>query len=189
MNGRSRSKIFGVGLPRTASRSVLRALAILGFGPTHGQAITLNRVEKVRATKDIWIAANFEDLDKRYPGSKFILTLRPVEPWLHSIRAIYRSMVVGRRSRLTDYQRTRRYRFATEEAEKKLWDSKGYLHMPTDDEFLFGRIRHHKHVLEYFKHRSADFLEFNVFDGDGWQKLASFFGTPAPKRKFPHVKG
>ena len=45
--------------------------------------------------------------------------------------------------------------------------------------------QHHKSVKDYFKNRPNDILEFNLFEGDGWEKLCGFLNIDQPSVAFP----
>src|SRR3989338_5334651 len=94
-------KIFGIGLMRTGTVSCAEALRILGYSVAH-----FDELREVMEKSGGWLAGDFEtdwlvkydaafdnpipgifiELDKRYPGSKFILTVRDLDSWLESCR-------------------------------------------------------------------------------------------------------
>lgn len=98
MNG----KIFCVGLSRTGTSSLTRALRILGYKARHdlhgGDSYQCSsylplvmegnfrwpQIDEVTAVLDIPIPLYFKQLDRTYPDSKFILTVRNKEDWLDS---------------------------------------------------------------------------------------------------------
>ena len=83
------TRIFGVGMHKTGTTSLYKALEILGFDTAHwsgpqwakniwlemreGRSLT---IEKHYAITDLPITLLYRELDKAYPGSKFILTVR-----------------------------------------------------------------------------------------------------------------
>ena len=93
-------KIFGIGYGKTGTTSLGRALQILGlkvkgFDEKLLQCVkegniesTLRTVEKFDAFRDLpWCFENFYiTLHERFPGSKFILTIRETESWFKSQR-------------------------------------------------------------------------------------------------------
>src|SRR5208282_5520984 len=95
------TRIFGIGLHKTATTSLHAALGILGFDSAHwpsgewardiwdemnaqGKSKTL---ERSYALSDLPISLLYERLDAAYPGSKFILTVRTTANWIESVRA------------------------------------------------------------------------------------------------------
>ena len=84
----SKSKIFGIGLSKTGTTSLARALEILGYktrdylGVTRYSSgdlssIDLDEIETNDAFTDTPVPSFYRELDSRYPGSKFILTSEP----------------------------------------------------------------------------------------------------------------
>jgi len=88
------SKIFGIGLPKTGTSSLNQALIELGVSSQHDSSILeplvranqragrrlLEGIEET-AICDMPVACYLETLDKQYPGSKFILTIREGGEW------------------------------------------------------------------------------------------------------------
>ena len=93
------SKVFGIGLSKTGTTSLHAALEILGYRAgtfRHMRDLGLdhwfrgdfspNYLKDLDAVTDLPVATWFRELDIRYPGSKFILTVRPRDSWLQSIK-------------------------------------------------------------------------------------------------------
>jgi len=98
-----RPRVFGIGLNKTGTSSLHEALTVLGYRSLHwGGPPTRRLVERamaegrpllsdldpgLEAFSDIEpLYRNFELVDQQYPGSRFVLTVRPVEEWLESRR-------------------------------------------------------------------------------------------------------
>lgn len=116
------------------------------------------------AVQDVPWAALFREFDARYPGSKFILTVRDEESWLASATRHFGD--------------TPRPLFAWLYGKDRL---KG------NEQLYLERFR--KHYIDaraYFESRPEDFLEFDLAGGDGWEKLCSFLDEPVPTVRFPH---
>ena len=105
-------KIFCIGLNKTGTRSLSDALEILGYRSLHwggsDQATALRRGPEIRVAVEraleegrpllediddvdaysdlLALSTNFDVLDRQYPGSKFILTVRDLDEWLDSRR-------------------------------------------------------------------------------------------------------
>ena len=98
-----KSKVFGIGLNKTGTSSLHRALELLGYRSLHfGGLETHERM--LRAMDDgkpmlsyldpepdaisdvLAVTYYFYLADLQYPGSKFILTLRDMDEWLDSRR-------------------------------------------------------------------------------------------------------
>jgi hypothetical protein len=100
--GRTGMKIFCIGLNKTGTSSLHQALQTLGFRSLHlggpevpvgikratdeGRGL-VEYLGDYDAFSDIWrLSERFELLDRQYPGSKFILTIRDLDGWLESRR-------------------------------------------------------------------------------------------------------
>lgn len=180
----SDGKVFGIGLSKTGTTSLYAALHMLGYRSiTWGHLarmgiedwmngdFTTDHLAEVDAASDLPIGAFFRELDARYPGSKFILTDRPVEPWLASAAKQFRQ------SRANRNQFDRETMIATY----------GFARF-NEDRFRRIHSEHREAVLRYFGDRPSDFLYLNLFSGDGWEQLCAFLGKPVPEYDFPSVK-
>ena len=173
------SKIFCIGLNKTGTNSLHEALTMLGFTSLHwgghecSKMITqalckglplLHYVGDYDAYSDITpITMNFELADRQYPGSKFILTLRDLDPWLDSrVRHVQRNIAAQTRG---DYSGT------WLKVEPEVWKAQYLLH--------------HKKVSEYFQNRPKDLLAMNICSGQGYEMLCPFLSRPAISAHFP----
>ena len=99
MISQKKTKIFGIGLSRTGTQSLSRALRTLEYRTAHypnivyyrlGRAdIDINEVKKYDAVTDIPVARFYKELDIAFPGSKFILTIRNAKKWVESCNKLY----------------------------------------------------------------------------------------------------
>ena len=88
-------KIFCIGLSRTGTTSLTKALNILGYRAVHapGLKVFFNRpfmfrghhLENDNAFADISVIPFYKTFYYKFPNSKFILTIRDVESWLVSL--------------------------------------------------------------------------------------------------------
>jgi hypothetical protein len=164
-------KCWGIGVGRTGSTSLCRALELLGYervvhNPTFSQLRTLD------AAADFEVILFYKYLDYKFPGSKFILTLRELESWLVSEEYIFRKYPVRSRDADTTIMR-RMTMLGTVEFDR--------------EKFILAYHRHHADVREYFRNRPQDLLEMDILGGDGWEKLCPFLGLPVPQVDFPHL--
>jgi hypothetical protein len=174
-------RIFGLGLSRTGTSSLASALQMLGYAARHHPEVTvimgrlwqLSRRELRRfdAFTDIPVIPFYKQLDVRYPGSKFILTLRDVDAWVESCRRYRRFQPGFAASRKA--LAIRRAVYGTERFDA--------------DRFRAVYQDHVADVRMYFRERKNDLLEMSVCDGEGWEKLCPFLGLPIPDAAFPHV--
>lgn len=171
-------KIFCIGLNKTGTVSLHRALEHLGYTSLHwgGEAAYLGVLQAIDERKPVLaylddvdaysdietLSINFDLADAQYPGSRFILTVRDVETWLDSRRR-HVEKNVERKAR-GDY-------------------TGSYLTVELDD-WRDQWVEHHRRVAEHFRHRD-DLLVMNITAGDGWELLAPFLDQPIPLEPFP----
>ncbi|MBP1709179.1 MAG: hypothetical protein H6Q46_163, partial [Deltaproteobacteria bacterium] len=169
-------KVFCIGFPKTGTKSISRALTTLGYkvkswfgedDPDIGRNVyerAFGFADQYDAFEDTPWCVIFKELDKKYPRSKFILTLRPTEKWIKSVVDHF-----GKRS-----GPLREWTFGV-----------GY---PKGNEgiYIARYERHNKEVLEYFKDRPDDLLVLRLTEGDGWEKLCQFLHKDIPPIEFPH---
>lgn len=172
--------IFGIGLNKTGTRSLARALRLLGVRTLHrGDQATSDLVEqaivrgepplslisdKFEAYLDVAaIVHHFEVLDQHYPGSRFILTTCDEDSWVKS-----REQHV-----LANQRNANRGQY-----------SGGWLKVDVD-QWRKEWALHHQAVRDYFGGRQADLLVLDIRSGDGWEPLCAFLGLDRPLREFP----
>jgi len=170
-------KVFGIGFPKTGTSSLKNALTILGYkvkGPFGTKDPNINRnvykmafrlVEKYDAFEDNPWCVIFKELDEKYPGSKFILTLRPKEKWIKS---------------QVDH-------FGTTTRPIREWIYGVGYPKGNEDIYIARYERHNKEVLEHFKDRPDDLLVLRLTEGEGWEKLCQFLHKDIPNTEFPHA--
>jgi hypothetical protein len=183
------TRIFGIGMQKTATTSLDAALKILGYESAHWEsgkwAVAILRemrkgrsltVEKHFAVCDLPIAILYKELDKAYPGSKFILTIRDDADWLESTRKHW------------SYEHNK---FRTD---WDVWPAANIIHRATygqkefDAEIFLARYRRHNaEVLEYFKDRPQDLLVMNMSENAGWNELCGFTGRQIPGMAYPRA--
>ncbi len=185
---RHRPKIFGIGLSRTGTRSLSEALRILGCDVSHYPTdettfeelavanYDLTVLKDQDAVTDITVAPYYAQLDRRYPGAKFILTVRAKPSWLTSCRNHWLERPAFSAARSTTYGRMRRllraavfgcYEFDAER-------------------FSWVYDLHVKNVREHFAGRPDSLLVIDICGGETWQPLCDFLGREIPGQLFPH---
>jgi len=170
-------KVFCIGFHKTGTTSMNRALAHLGYrvcgvrkdlrqSVASGDLAPLFRViDRFDAFEDNPWPLVFQDLDRAYPGSRFILTRRDVSDWMGSVLNHFggvsnpmRELVYGPGAGA-----------------------------PLGNEAVY-EARYRRHVAEvraWFQGRD-DLLELDLAAGDGWQELCAFLEVSAPRGPFPH---
>lgn len=166
--------LFGIGFPRTGTNSLTHGLKKhLGFNVVQelGKLRAQTFYGNWRFPEEIdgvvgGIPFAYRLLDRKYPNSKFIYTVRDDESWLDSMRCLYAIKDVG----------------ASEAPVNVLLRVFGV--GAFDEDYLMTVKRSHELGMdEYFCGRS-DLLKFDV--KDGWEPLCDFLGLFTPTIEFPH---
>lgn len=179
-----RPSIFGIGLPRTGTVSLVRALRLLGLdavrelGAWYPQVmgrdnwdLDLPSVPGRRTPPHAFVGAMpfaYRQLARRFPGSVFIHTVRADGPWLHSMAWLY----AQQHEMHADHLLLRIF---------------GTRHL-VPDIVLAIKHAHEMAVREFFGKRDHDgYIEMNMEMGDGWAPLCRGLGLPVPSVPFPHL--
>ncbi len=169
-------KIFCIGFHKTGTTSLEAALTHLGYrvcGPvgvyddtvkSRVKDIAYAQIPHYDAFQDNPWPLLYQELDRDFPGSKFILTTRPRKSWIKS--------VVNH--------------FGGQSTPMREWiygegDPLGH-----EARYLARYDRHYEEVAAYFQNRPDDLLVLNLLAGDGWQILCPFLSQPLPDQPFPH---
>lgn len=96
------TRIFGIGMHKTATTSLHKALQLLKLDSFHwgaGEAPLIwhemqalgrsSTLEQYYALSDLPIPLLYRELDRAYPGSKFILTIRNETDWIKSVEKLW----------------------------------------------------------------------------------------------------
>jgi len=179
----SRPKVFGIGLSRTGTKSLHRALGKLGYLDDHfsthlldlegGElSINLTRARQYDALTDITASLFFRELDAAFPDAKFILTVRQSAAWLASCErhfpALRPNVWPANSAKVLEL---RRRTYAAES-----FDS---------SRFRAAYEAHTAAVTRWFASRPDSLLVFDVCAGDGWPELCRFLGHPLQSTPFP----
>jgi glycosyltransferase involved in cell wall biosynthesis len=169
---KSANKIFGIGIGKTGTTSLTAALNLLGIKTIHLPR-SLEEVKYVDGATDLPIAAAYQELDRLYPSSKFILTIRDTESWLRSYDShqCYIDRVYQGRIPRWLFELRNKF-FGQWQFEPEIW--------------LNTYNRHLLDVTNYFKGRERDLLVLDICNGQGWKELCSFLECPIPDFPFPN---
>lgn len=176
-------KVFCLGYPKTGTTSLYHALRILGYRAvrlfrieTFVKVQSLDEYTKelerqhwkpfidemnrykydAYASFPIGYLGLFEDLDRAFPHSKFILTTRSPEQYAASYNKFFSH---------SPWEATTQADLAREITEF---------------------TEHNHRVVEYFRDRPDQLLCLDIISGEGWPQLCLFLNKPVPKRPFPH---
>lgn len=178
------TRIFGVGWHGTATRSLASAFRQLGYSCAHWESPVwakrvideIDATGKSRALDPYYTACDapictvYPQLDKAYPGSKFVLTTRDPDAWVASMgRKIARERDGYRYDGGSDYVHFKMYGRTDFDAER--WKA--------------AYILHDQRVRDYFHDRPEDLLIMDMDKGAGWAELCRFFSIPTPDWPYP----
>ncbi|WP_157014533.1 sulfotransferase family protein [Mesorhizobium xinjiangense] len=177
------SKIIGIGWAKTGTTTLGHCFTILGYDH---QSQDLSLVEGIRKGDLSAIMAraeqkeSFEDwpwiilyreLDRAFPGSRFVLTVRDADKWIGS----YTNMLANKGIASDETNRIRETLYG--------------LPFPdvTKAQLVERYQRHNDDVKRYFRDRPDDLLVVDWEDGCGWKELCDFLGREIPRQPFPHA--
>lgn len=172
------SKVFCIGAPKTGTTSLRHAMEKLGFRHKTWDRKLWLRYKDGDLDAVIDVARQFDsfddgpwnndvlyqEIDRRFPGSKFVLTERDPASWLRSheehftaISLLWHPSLLWRRS----YSEAKRQRI------------------------LKAYLERNREIKAYFADRPEDLLVMNVVGGDGWETLCPFLGVRTLEQPFP----
>ena len=198
-----KTKYFCIGRNKTGTTSLKTAFEDLGF-PV-GDQVTAEQLankyyfdgnfqpiiaycESAQVFQDApfsW-AETFKYLDKAYPGSKFILTVRDdAEQWYRSITKFHAKRFGHGHIPTANELRAARY------VAKGFVYKSVKLHGAPDDDIYNKQIlmdhynRHNQAVMEYFRDRPQDLLVINLSERGSYRKFVDFLGVASNRNEFP----
>lgn len=169
-------KVFGIGFHKTGTSSLAAALRALGY-----------RVTGPNGTKDPDIAVKalpmalelarchdgfqdnpwpvlYREMDAAFPGSKFVLTIRPTDDWIRSC--------VGH--------------FGSRSTPMRRWIYGAGAPQGNEAVYIARFEQHQRDVVSYFRNSADSLLVLRLTEGEGWEALCRFLGCDIPKLPFPH---
>lgn len=176
------TRIFGIGMHKTGTTSLARALNLLGFPCEHWPTAHWARqvyehpetLDRHYAATDLPITVMFRELDQHYPGAKFVLTVRDPNTWIESVKRHWDPTTNPFRHQWTHDP-------FTHKIHRIVYGQKGL-----DAELFLDRYRQHNYaVMSHFRTRPNDLLVMHP--SDGWEPLCRFLSIAPPKQPYPHI--
>jgi len=178
-----RNKVLGVGWAKTGTTTLGTCLQVLGYRHRDGvlslaehlatgdTGPILRIAEQYDSFEDWPWLLLFREFDRRFPGTRFILTTRDRDAWLAS----YRNMLHSQGEASPKMNRIRSILYG--------------LDFPrvTDEQLLARLADHEAAVRSYFADRPDDLLIVDWAKGHGWRELCAFLGHGVPSAPFPHA--
>jgi hypothetical protein len=175
------NKVFGLGLSKTGTQSLSSALNILDIKSIHYPRDN-RTIREVKAGRFDWqilkeyqgiidlaLSRYYRHLDRLYPGSKFVLTVRDKESWLESVESHWKRAFFKTDRKMT----LRLILYGCCEFNR--------------DHYSDVYDATYEQITGYFRNRPGDLLVMNICDGDGWEVLCPFLGKPVPSVGFPRL--
>lgn len=204
VNKRKRTKVFCIGSGKTGTTSVKKAFEELGIiVGNQRQAEFLNTdcfndnldplfeyCKYGEAFQDVPFCFNdyYKALDKKFPDSKFILTIRDSsEQWYNSFFNFH-NKIYAEDTKLS-WEDLKQATYV-----RKGWAYENRLHAfglteqdnPYDKEKLKAVYeRRNQEILDYFKDRKSDLLVLNISKQGSFQKFCEFLNVPSSNTEFP----
>lgn len=168
------SRVFGCGLSRTGKTSLAEALRILGYRPVK-YPLNIDCLEaEYDAAVDITVVAWMDEIDRRFPDAKWVLTVRDEREWLHSASQFFRRSLVMFEPEMTRFFMTIREQvYGSAEFDAATW-SQVYR-------------SHQDRVRRKFGDQPGKLLVMDVGEGNPWSALCDFLSLPKPDVPFPHL--
>ncbi|NQU26360.1 MAG: hypothetical protein HQ567_34175 [Candidatus Nealsonbacteria bacterium] len=200
---RRKIKLFGIGRNKTGTTSLATAMHDLGYicAPQRPFELLFDDWVDRRFDRILKLCRNYEAfqdtpfslpytyqaLDRAFPGSKFVLTVRDsAEAWYRSVTRFHSRLFGGGEIPTSRMLREAAYCYPG-------WMLKvvqGVYH--TDPENLYDRDalmrtyeRHNESVVDYFVNRPDDLLVLNVASSGAYAMLCEFLGQPCTTQDFP----
>lgn len=178
-------KVFGIGMPRTGTTSLTKALEILGFTPALHNPYDTMDIGTCGSATDLTVAWRFRSLSLIWPDSKFIYTKRDVNSWLVSIDRHYRQHYIDMDALQYDHPIYPKKWFQAEAVIQTFSELR-----PDREAFEIGRRRHEVGMRAFFRTRPGRLMEIDVTrdipDREKWEPICRFLGVPAPDISFPY---
>ncbi len=191
--------IFGIGLSRTGTTTLTKALTMLGYSAIHfinpitKKIIDLDDLYYFDAFSDSPISFRFEELYDLFPNAQFIYTVRNLEDWIRSSENLYKPRGFSTTVEMKKWLETPPSASGKFDKLYHNFNSiyqKAYGSLYAD--FPNWESAYHafdKRVNDFFKNKPANkLLKINICDGEGWEKLCPFLNKAEPIQAFPYAE-
>jgi len=201
---RDKAKFFCIGRNKTGTTSLEREFRALGFivgrqrtaeilcdecyaRREFGPIIEYCQSAEVFQDVPFSLPDTFRHMDKAFPGSKFILTVRDdPEQWYQSLIR-FQSRMFGRNGTLPTADDLRNATYV-----RRGWAYNRVRTYGTSDDDIYNRerliahyVRHNNDVMKYFADRRGDLLVINLAQPDAYARFLEFVGAHSERSGFP----
>jgi hypothetical protein len=161
--------VFCIGFPKTGTSSLDKALGILGYRNIHWPRAHIEPkcgwIEYIKKSPydafsddPICYFPLLIEIDKEFPGSKYVYTPRDPESLAKSWQNYFKNSPWGVYDKNDKNKLIKRYN------------------------------EYEKNVMNHFKNRPEDFLVLDILGGEKWEKLCKFLNKPVPDIPFPRKR-
>lgn len=202
----NKQKVFGIGANKTGTTSLKTAMKDLGYvigsqKKAENFLYDWGKRDFHRIIKFCYSAQFFQDipfslpftytvLDQKFPGSKFILTVRNnSDEWYDSL-VKYHSLKWGSDNDVPDMKKLKSSSYRSQ---GWAWDALDIVcNVSEQDPYNKNHLisyyeNHNRAVQEYFRYRPQDLLILNPSETDAMKKLYDFLGLDFHGKAFPRV--
>jgi len=172
-------KIFCIGMFKTGTTSMGKAFEILGYktlnGPWWPKGIMINDPFYERSEEWSLYYENIKKIIKFYDAFQdypWMFLFREIKDWYPNSKFILTKREPNDLA-MSDIKMLKRLNHPEKDIPKK-------------DTLIKRYVDHRKNVLDFFKN-DKNFLEIDIFKGDGWDKLCNFLNKNKPSENFPHL--
>ena len=170
-------KVFGIGFHKTGTKSLKKALEILGYSVTGPNAVQeIDSRKKLYEVVDSFLPQYnaFQDnpwplvykyVDNLYPDAKFILTIRDDSMWIQSVVKYFKNKTTPMRKYIYGYGSP----------------------LGNEDIYLQCYKKHNQEVINYFKDKNNKLLVIDITKENAWEQICLFLNKPKPTLPFPHL--
>lgn len=190
-NDAATSKIFCIGLSKTATTSLNEALNLLDYlsahwaNPVTGKLLDDEDIPLFDSLGDTPISYRFEELYHSYPNARFIYTRRDTAQWEQSVLRHYAASHRNRQAQnFESFAHCNRHaqEFSYGERSRTLSNALYF----NNHSFADAYHDFDRRVHRFFADKpAARFLEIDITGGDGWDKLCPFLAKAIPDMPFP----
>lgn len=201
---RGKIKIFCIGRNKTGTTSLKVAFEELGYIVGHQRTaeilcdqyyyqsefdpiIEYCKTAQVFQDGPFSLPETYKHLDRAYPGSKFILSMRDSpEQWYQSV-VRFQTKKFGRDGKLPTAEDLRN---ATDARKGWLFNRLKLYGLSEDDPFNKEKLiahyeKHNRDILENFADRPENLLVINLAEPGSWRRFLDFIGARSSRTEFP----
>lgn len=160
------NKLFIIGLPRTGTTSISVALLDYGFKVAH-TAYTKRAFELANVISDAPCFCDYQQLDKLFPGSKFVYLDRALASWIPSVQMLLKKMLPQLDPKSGYLNPVLKRCINTTFSLANTTDPLSSQHLEA------CYLTHQQEVYQYFSGRD-DFLTIDVSQNESLKKLLAF---------------